>query len=174
LDSADVNDYLRTLTGQDYTAKDFRTWAGTLLATMALQEFQSFQSATQAKKNIVRAIEAVASQLGNPPTICRKCYIHPHVINAYLDGTMVRALKRRAEKRLREDVHQLRPEEAAVLGLLQQRLQREANGNCRAAPHRNGKASKSQSKRNGTGARSRPATSRTRIGERLSRGATAQ
>src|SRR5689334_10114277 len=98
LDSADVDEYLRTLTGQDYTAKDFRTWAGTLLATMALQEFESFESATQAKKNIVRAIEAVASQLCNTPTICRKCYIHPHVINSYHDGTMVRALKRRAEK----------------------------------------------------------------------------
>src|SRR3954470_446532 len=126
VDSGDVNDYLRSLTGEDYTAKDFRTWAGTVLAAMALQEYEKFESVTQAKKNVVRAIEAVAAQLGNTPSICRKCYIHPRIINMYLDGTMVRALKRRAEKTLREDVHALRPQEAALVGLLQQRLEREA------------------------------------------------
>jgi DNA topoisomerase-1 len=125
LDSGDVNEYLRSLTGEDYTAKDFRTWAGTVLAALALREFERFDSETQAKKNIVRAIESVATQLGNTPSICRKCYIHPRVIDSYLDGTMVRALKRRAERTLRDGVHALKPQEAAVLGLLQQRLQRE-------------------------------------------------
>jgi DNA topoisomerase-1 len=124
--SADVNEYLRTLTGEDYTAKDFRTWSGTMLAAIALREFQKFDSEAQAKKNIVRAIEAVAEKLGNTPSICRKCYVHPGIIDAYLDGTMLHALQQRAREELVRDLHSLRPEEAAVLALLQQRLQPQA------------------------------------------------
>lgn len=124
VDSADVNDYLRQITGQDYTAKDFRTWAGTLLAALALREFEQFDSQAQAKKNLVRAIESVASRLGNTPTICRKCYIHPAIMETYLEGSMLDALQRRAEEGLAEHVHELNPEEAAVLALLQQRLLR--------------------------------------------------
>ncbi|HEX7811363.1 MAG TPA: DNA topoisomerase IB [Burkholderiales bacterium] len=123
IDSDDVNGYLREITGEDYTAKDFRTWAGTLLAALALREFETFDSAAQAKKNLVRAIESVALRLGNTPAICRKCYIHPAVMDAFLDGTIRDILKGRAEKGL-EDLHNLDPEEAAVLALLQQRLQR--------------------------------------------------
>ncbi|MDQ2990173.1 MAG: DNA topoisomerase IB [Pseudomonadota bacterium] len=124
--SADVNDYLRTITGEEYTAKDFRTWSGTVLAALALQEFEKFDSEAQAKKNIVRAIESVAEKLGNTPTICRKCYVHPAVIDAYLDGTIMEALRERATRELVDDLHNLSPEEAAVLALLQQRLQQEA------------------------------------------------
>jgi DNA topoisomerase IB len=120
--SADVNDYLRTITGEDYTAKDFRTWSGSMLAAIALQEYEKFDSEAQAKKNIVRAIESVAEKLGNTPTICRKCYVHPGVIEAYLDGITLGALRERAQEELENDVHALKPEEAAVLGLLQQRL----------------------------------------------------
>jgi DNA topoisomerase-1 len=123
IDSADVNDYLHTIAGEDYTAKDFRTWSGTVLAAMALQEYEKYDSEAQAKKNVVRAIESVAKKLGNTPTICRKCYVHPAVIESYLDGSMLEALRQRAREELREDVHALRPEEAAVLALLQQRLQ---------------------------------------------------
>lgn len=123
VDSEDVNQYLRSIAGEEYTAKDFRTWAGTLLAALALREFEQFDTQAQAKKNLVRAIESVASRLGNTPAICRKCYIHPAVMEAYLDGEMRDILRRRAEKGL-EDVHDLSPEEAAVLALLQQRLQR--------------------------------------------------
>lgn len=122
--SADVNDYLREITGADYTAKDFRTWSGTVLAALALREFEKFDSETQAKKNIVRAIETVAEKLGNTPTVCRKCYVHPAVIDAYLDGTVLEALRQRTEQEWQEDLGTLRPEEAAVLALLQQRLQR--------------------------------------------------
>jgi DNA topoisomerase-1 len=121
--SADVNDYLRTMTGEDYTAKDFRTWSGTLLAALALQEYEKFDSEAQAKKNIVRAIESVAEKLGNTPSICRKCYVHPAVLESYLDGTMLEALQQRAREELAHDLHALKPEEAAVLGMLQQRLQ---------------------------------------------------
>jgi DNA topoisomerase-1 len=120
--SADVNDYLRDITGEDYTAKDFRTWSGTVLAALALREFEKFDSDTQAKKNIVRAIESVAERLGNTPSICRKCYVHPAVIDAYLDGTILEALRVRTEQELVEDLHALQPEEAAVVALLQQRL----------------------------------------------------
>ncbi|WP_019139784.1 DNA topoisomerase IB [Noviherbaspirillum massiliense] len=130
VDSADVNDYLRSITGEDYTAKDFRTWAGTMLAALALQEFQKFDSEAQAKKNIVQAIESVAQKLGNTPTICRKCYVHPAVIEAYLDGTILHALQQRAREELVNDIHALSPEEAAVLALLQQRL---AKGEARKA-----------------------------------------
>jgi DNA topoisomerase-1 len=124
IDSEDVNEYLRRISGQDYTAKDFRTWAGTLLAALALREFEKFDSHAQAKKNLLRAIESVSAKLGNTPAICRKCYIHPIVMESYLDGSMLDALQHRAEKGLMEGMHDLDPEEAAVLALLQQRLQR--------------------------------------------------
>jgi DNA topoisomerase I len=120
--SADVNDYLRTLTGEDYTAKDFRTWSGTVLAAMALQEFEKFDSEAQAKKNIVRAIESVAKKLGNTPTICRKCYVHPAVLEAYLDGATLEALQQRAQAKLANELQALSPEEAAVLAFLEERL----------------------------------------------------
>lgn len=128
--SAEVNDYLREITGEEFTAKDFRTWAGTVLAALALQEFEAFDSAAQAKKNVVTAIEAVAGMLGNTPSVCRKCYIHPAVLEAYADGTMLETLKQRTEEELRGDLSRLRPEEAAVLGLLQQRLEVETGKHC--------------------------------------------
>lgn len=124
IDSEDVNEYLRTISGQDYTAKDFRTWAATLLAALALRDFEKAGSQAQAKKNLVRAIESVSAKLGNTPAICRKCYVHPVIIESYLDGSMPDALQRRAQKGLVEDAHDLDPEEAAVLALLQQRLRR--------------------------------------------------
>jgi DNA topoisomerase-1 len=122
VNSADVNDYLREITGEDYTAKDFRTWSGTVLAAIALQEFEKFDSEAQAKKNIVRAIETVAEKLGNTPSVCRKCYVHPAVLDSYMDGTMVEGLLARAEEKLADDLQDLQPEEAAVLAMLQQRL----------------------------------------------------
>jgi DNA topoisomerase I len=87
--STDVNNYLKEVTDQDITAKDFRTWAGTVLAAMALSELESFDSAAQAKRNLRAAIEKVAGNLGNTPTICRKCYVHPEVLNSYMDGNLV-------------------------------------------------------------------------------------
>jgi DNA topoisomerase-1 len=120
--SEDVNDYLREVSGRDFTAKDFRTWAGTVLAALALREFQKFDTRAQAKKNVVAAIEAVAKKLGNTPAVCKKCYIHPHVLDSYLDGSLVETLKQRAEKAISRSLRGLPAEEAAVLGLLQQRL----------------------------------------------------
>ncbi|WP_332851608.1 DNA topoisomerase IB [Duganella sp. S19_KUP01_CR8] len=126
--SADVNDYLQAIAGEDYTAKDFRTWSGTVLAAVALREYEKFDSQAQAKKNVVRAIESVAKKLGNTPTVCRKCYVHPNLIESYLDGSMLKALRHRAREQLQRDVHALQPEEAAVLALLQHRLQNSAAG----------------------------------------------
>ncbi len=125
IDSADVNAYLREVSGEDFTAKDFRTWAGTVLAALALQEFESFDSEAQARKNIVRAIESVAERLGNTPTVCRKCYVHPEIIQSCMDGTMLQTLRTRAEREMSGSLGELRPEEAAILALLQQRLSRD-------------------------------------------------
>jgi DNA topoisomerase I len=124
--SSDVNNYLREISGQPFTAKDFRTWAGTVLAAIALREFQKFDSQAQAKKNVVRAIESVAERLGNTPTICRKCYVHPGVLEAYMQGTLIDTLKQRAQHDLARSLGKLKPEEAAVVGMLQQRLASES------------------------------------------------
>ena len=152
IDSSDVNDYLRAITGEDYTAKDFRTWSGTVLAALALQEFEKFDSEAQAKKNIVRAIESVAEKLGNTPSICRKCYVHPAVLDAYLDGAALEVLRERTEETLQEDLHALQPEEAAVLAMLQQRLRHEQE-NPRPAAQRKKPAPKNAAPRK----QSRPA-----------------
>jgi DNA topoisomerase-1 len=126
IDSGDVNKYLREISGQDCTAKDFRTWAGTVLAAFAFHELEAFDSDAQAKKNVVRAIESVAERLGNTAAVCRNCYVHPEVINAYLDGSLVETLKARAESELTSSLRGLRSEEAAVMALLQQRLSQES------------------------------------------------
>ena len=125
--SSDVNDYLREISGSDFTAKDFRTWAGTVLAARALQEFEKFASPTEARRNILQAVEAVACMLGNTPAICRRCYVHPVVLDSYLDGTLVEQLRRRAERKLATELRKLTPEEAAVLMLLQQTLSKRRN-----------------------------------------------
>jgi DNA topoisomerase-1 len=128
IDASDVNAYLKEIAGDEFTAKDFRTWAGTILATRALQEFEAFESQAQAKRNIVQAIEAVAKRLGNTKAVCRKCYIHPAVIRYYMDGSLLQTLNRRLKKELTQSLDRLSREESAVLVLLQQRQKREAQG----------------------------------------------
>src|SRR5262249_28680957 len=123
--SDDVNDYLREATGQEFTAKDFRTWAGTVLAARALQEFAAFDSQAQAKRNVVEAITRVAQRLGNTRAVCRKCYVHPAVIDSYLDGSLLETLEKKVERELVRSLPDLPPEEAAVLALLQRRLRDE-------------------------------------------------
>lgn len=122
IESADVNAFLRDVTGGDFTAKDFRTWAGTVLAAQALRAFEAFDSEAQAKRNVVDAIRQVAGRLGNTPTVCRKCYVHPLILETYLHGELVDMLRARAERILKDELADLRPEEAAVLGVLQQKL----------------------------------------------------
>jgi DNA topoisomerase-1 len=121
--SGDVNAYLKSITGQDYTSKDFRTWAGTVLAAQMLRELDAFESDTQAKKNIVRAVESVASKLGNTKAVCRKCYIHPAIFDAYMDRSMLKTVAQRARRAARAG--SLTDAESAVLALLQRRVTRE-------------------------------------------------
>jgi DNA topoisomerase-1 len=120
--SEDVNEYLREISRGDFTAKDFRTWAGTVLAGLALREFQNFDSQAQAKKNLIHAIESVAARLGNTPAICKKCYIHPEILDGYLQGATIQTIQAHAEAELRTGLHHLRPEEAAVVAFVQKRL----------------------------------------------------
>ncbi|MEY2586074.1 MAG: topoisomerase [Verrucomicrobiota bacterium] len=120
--SEDVNEYLREITREDFTAKDFRTWAGTVLAAMALNAQEAFENKTQAKKNIKDAISAVAKILGNTPAVCRKCYVHPAVLENYLDGAMIEGLKEKTAEALERKRGDLRSEEAAVMSFLQARL----------------------------------------------------
>jgi DNA topoisomerase-1 len=120
IDSADVNDYLRQIAGEEFSSKDFRTWAGTVLAARALGEFHSGDKKAQLKKNILQAIEVVAKRLGNTKAVCRKCYIHPAVIESYTDGSLLQLLRRRAKK-ARNPARDL-THEAAVLALLNRKL----------------------------------------------------
>jgi DNA topoisomerase-1 len=113
-----VNDYLREIAGEDFTAKDFRTWAGTVLAAIALNVAGEFDTKKQAKANIRNAVIAVAKTLRNTPAICRKCYIHPVILESYLAGNSIEGLKPKAEK---EDVD-LRASETAVLEFLRNKL----------------------------------------------------
>ena len=119
VDSADVNEYLGEISNDSFTAKDFRTWAGTLLACRELRKFEAFQSATQAKKNIVQAIAAVAESLGNTPSVCRKCYVHPGVIETYLGGAIFTDDKASLDENLEITPHALRKEELALIKVIQ-------------------------------------------------------
>ncbi len=120
VDSSDVNGYLRDCTGADVSTKDFRTWAGSVLAALALDAIGPVRNAAQAKSNIRRAIEAVAARLGNTPAVCRRSYVHPEILDAYVQGTRP-LLARAPQGRPRSG---LPPEEDAVLRLLELRLSR--------------------------------------------------
>ena len=116
--SQDVNQYLREIAGEDFTAKDFRTWGGTVLAAMALSTQEDFQTKKQAKSNIKIAICAVAELLGNTPAVCRKCYVHPMIVEAYLNRTRIAGLNGSAKTSKQPD---LRTAERAVLKFLRAR-----------------------------------------------------
>jgi DNA topoisomerase I len=126
--SSDVNAYLREVTGRDISAKDFRTWHGTVLAAVALHELHGFEGKTSLKeaalkRNIKTAIERVAARLGNTVTICRKCYVHPEILQAYAESQLILEIKDDAEKQENSGI-QLDPEETAVLEFLETRLSR--------------------------------------------------
>ncbi len=121
IDASDVNDYLRAISSQPFTAKDFRTWAGSVAACSILREFEAVDSERQAKKNIVLAVASVAELLGNTPAVCRKCYVHPAVLECYLCGEMLKAFERRIEVQTERETHALRQEELDLLHLLDHR-----------------------------------------------------
>jgi DNA topoisomerase-1 len=132
--SSDVNAYLKQISGADITAKDFRTWTGTVLAAMALSDFETADTRARAKKNVTRAIEHVSARLGNTPTICRKCYIHPQILSAYLDGGLLLDVQKDIDFQVSDALETLRPEETAVLSLLRSRVSRDLAANDETAP----------------------------------------
>ncbi|SEC54803.1 DNA topoisomerase IB [Terriglobus roseus] len=126
--SNDVNDYLREITGEHFTAKDFRTWAGSVLCCDLLSEFEPATSVTEAKKNVVQAIAQVAAKLGNTPSVCRKCYVHPAVLERYLGNISAADAKATLDHEIEAErmtiaqhSEALRKEEQALLNLLQQK-----------------------------------------------------
>jgi DNA topoisomerase-1 len=127
IDSEDVNDYLREIAGDDFSAKDFRTWAGTVLCAVALREVEACASETEARRNVTQVVKQVAQQLGNTPAVCRACYIHPAVIEGYLasyaDAPLAEALGRHLDDAAEAaGADALTEDEAAVLRLLRRRL----------------------------------------------------
>lgn len=130
--SGDVNEYLREISGEPFTAKDFRTWAGTVLAGMALRECEAADSDAAAKRDLRQAIERVAVLLGNTPAICRKCYVHPEIQAAYLDPALAETLRAEIDRKLR-GAEGLHAEEKAILTFLRRRLKGSARINCKPA-----------------------------------------
>jgi DNA topoisomerase I len=114
IESSDVNDYIKSICDEPFTAKDFRTWAGTVMTALELARFPPHRSQRAAKKNILRAIETVAARLGNTTSVCRKCYIHPLVFDAYMAGDVATPSRRRLTGR-----HRLSPHESAVVALIE-------------------------------------------------------
>ena len=120
----DVNDYIKAAAGAEFSAKDFRTWGGTLLAAVALADLGKAEDETQARRNIVRAIKRVAEHLGNTPTVCRNCYVHPQVLESYLAGVTLEEFRPRRERRIGRQQPEYLPEERALLKM----LRAQANG----------------------------------------------
>ena len=132
--SGDVNDYLRALTGQDYTAKDFRTWAGTVLAALALRDAEAPRSETHARRELNAAIATVAKCLGNTVAVCRKCYIHPRVMETYMQCVGAQAGQEwLGDPRWRAAISR-KDIENAVLGLLEGRKPSARKATKRSAP----------------------------------------
>jgi DNA topoisomerase I len=115
-----VNDYIREISGEEFTAKDFRTWAGTIQAVAALTEVGPWTSQRQAKSNILRAIDRVADQLNNTRAVCRKYYVHPAVFDTYMAGTMLEVLNNGTKAAA---VESLSAQEAAVVRLIRHSLE---------------------------------------------------
>jgi DNA topoisomerase I len=124
--SDDVNAYLRDITGEDVTAKDFRTWAGTVLAYRALRALQPGETDREARRNVVEAMRRTAEHLGNTPAVTRRSYVHPRLLQAYLDGALGEALVEVAEEQEAPPAGTSPDEEAAVEDLLRQRLELDA------------------------------------------------
>jgi DNA topoisomerase-1 len=117
--SDDVNEYLREIAGTDYTAKDFRTWGGTVLAAEALARRGPAQTQAEAKRTIVAAIKEVAGHLRNTAAVCRSCYVHPGILESYLDGSLTASWEQRLARARENGQDGLKPEEAVVLATLE-------------------------------------------------------
>jgi DNA topoisomerase I len=124
VDSADVNAYLRTIAGDEFTAKDFRTWTGTVLAARELAAAGPARNATDAKKKIVATVKQVASQLGNRPAASRKYYIHPAIFEAFEDGSLFEVMQQGVEQEKAYNGDGLRAEEYAVMVILAKHVEK--------------------------------------------------
>jgi DNA topoisomerase I len=122
VDAEDVNAYLQGVTGRDITAKDFRTWAGTMLAAEALRAMGPAKTKREAERNIVAAVDMTAKRLGNTRSVCRKYYIHPALIEAYLDGSVLPPLPEKRWNKRKSTGPTLRQHEMDVLAFLKARL----------------------------------------------------
>ena len=136
IESSDVNEYLREATGEDFTAKDFRTWAGTVLAARAFGAADGFTSKAQAKRNVAQVIDEVAKRLGNTRSVCRKCYIHPAIVSAYIDGAPTVTNGHRTRRRVAAASVGLSAEERAVVRLLQRQIKAAGNGKAAKLNHK--------------------------------------
>jgi DNA topoisomerase-1 len=121
----DVNEYIKSATAPEFSAKDFRTWGGTLLAAVELAEIGKAEDEQQAKRNLVKAVKRVAERLGNTPTVCRGCYIHPKVFESYEQGVTLEEFRRRVERSIKRIQPEYEVEEIALLKL----LRAQTNGN---------------------------------------------
>lgn len=153
IDSQAVNDYIKEVSGEDFTAKDFRTWVGTVTCALTLAALPNLESATDGKKNVAEAIKLVSQHLGNTPAVCRKSYVHPAVIDDYLASGPLEALKAAVVEDFKTPAKTLRAEEKAVLKLLEKtssesdaqrtvkqlkRSVRRARGSCRKTQKKTG------------------------------------
>ncbi len=117
VESSDVNEYIREMSGGDFTAKDFRTWAATVLCANALIDVGSFEAEREGRANVVAAVKQVAEEMSNTPAVCRNCYIHPHVVDGYLDGTFIASADATPP-----EIRELRQDELRVLAFLRARM----------------------------------------------------
>jgi DNA topoisomerase-1 len=122
IDSSDVNEYIREISGQDFSAKDFRTWLGTVTCAALLAEEQAAESQSDRKTRVAAVIKDVAQRLGNTPAVCRKCYVHPDVVDAYMESGRLDL-----QRKLRH-TRGLLPEETFVLALLRERAKETESG----------------------------------------------
>lgn len=116
---SDINGYIKSATGPQFSAKDFRTWGASVQAAIELAAQGVAESETEQKRNIVTAVKRTAEKLGNTPTVCRGSYIHPTVIDAYCDGVLIDHFRPRTSRRSSRIAAELEPEEAALLRLLE-------------------------------------------------------
>ena len=123
VDSHDLNDYVHDVMGERFSAKDFRTWAGTSIAALALEEVGPGENDKASQKNIRQAVERVARTLGNTPSIAKASYIDPRVVECYLDGRTLDHFRKLVETELEQDDELTGPDERAILNLLQSRLE---------------------------------------------------
>jgi DNA topoisomerase-1 len=138
VDAGDINDYLRRATGSEITAKDFRTWSGTMLAAFELKSLGPGKNEKEAKANIVRAIDQVARRLGNTRAVCRKYYIHPVLLQTYLDGAVLPVTPAPNDGKRDRPSGALRRDELAVLAFLNEHGERKTTGQNRDPALRSG------------------------------------